>query len=49
MPVILSYIRIPAICMVEPCISILRKALGRLITYVLSNELLPKPDAVHSK
>ena len=48
MRVIFSYIRISAICMVEPCISALRKALGRLIMYVLSNELLPEPDAVHS-
>ena len=48
MHVILSYIRISAICMVERCISVPRKTLGRLIAYVLSNELLPKPYAVHS-
>lgn len=46
--VILSYIHISAICMVEPCISVSRKALGHVITYVLSNELVRKWKAVHS-
>jgi hypothetical protein len=48
MRVILSNIRMSEICMVEPCISVSRKALGRVIKCVLSYELLRKPNAVHS-